>query len=89
MKNTDNKGKVFLFNTLSKRKELFKPITPDHVGLYVCGPTVYGEPHLGHARPAVTFDVVFRYLTHIGSWNPWRWRNTTWTATTRPWMRSM
>ena len=66
MKNTDNKNKVFLFNTLSKRKELFKPITPDHVGLYVCGPTVYGEPHLGHARPAVTFDVVFRYFTHIG-----------------------
>ena len=66
MESTDNKGKVFLYNTLSKRKELFKPITPDHVGLYVCGPTVYGEPHLGHARPAVTFDVVFRYLTHIG-----------------------
>ena len=66
MQSTDNKGKVFLYNTLSKRKELFKPITPDHVGLYVCGPTVYGEPHLGHARPAVTFDVVFRYLSHIG-----------------------
>ena len=66
MNPTDNKDKVLLFNTLSKRKELFKPIVPDHVGLYVCGPTVYGEPHLGHARPAVTFDIVFRYLTHIG-----------------------
>ena len=63
---TDNKGKILLFNTLSKRKELLTPIVPDHVGLYVCGPTVYGEPHLGHARPAVTFDLVFRYLTHIG-----------------------
>ncbi len=66
MNPTDNKGKVLLFNTLSKRKELLNPIVPDHVGLYVCGPTVYGEPHLGHARPAVTFDIVFRYLTHIG-----------------------
>ena len=66
MNPTDNKGKVLLFNTLSKRKELLSPIVPDHVGLYVCGPTVYGEPHLGHARPAVTFDLVFRYLTHIG-----------------------
>ncbi|MCQ2284082.1 MAG: cysteine--tRNA ligase [Bacteroidales bacterium] len=63
---TDNKGKVFLFNTLSKRKELFKPLVEDHVGMYVCGPTVYGDPHLGHARPAITFDIVFRYLKHIG-----------------------
>ena len=66
MTNTDNKGKVLLFNTLTKRKELLKPLVPDRIGLYVCGPTVYGEPHLGHARPAVTFDLVFRYLTHIG-----------------------
>lgn len=66
MKNTDNKDKVLIYNTLTKRKELLKPIVPDHIGMYVCGPTVYGEPHLGHARPAVTFDVVFRYLTHIG-----------------------
>lgn len=62
----DNKGKVVLFNTLTKKKELFVPLVADHVGMYVCGPTVYGEPHLGHARPAVTFDLVFRYLTHIG-----------------------
>lgn len=66
MTGTDNKGKLFLYNTLSKRKELFKPLVEDHVGLYVCGPTVYGDPHLGHARPAITFDIVFRYLKHIG-----------------------
>jgi len=55
-----------LYNTLSKQKELFEPIVPGKVGLYVCGPTVYGDPHLGHARPAITFDILFRYLTHIG-----------------------
>lgn len=66
MTNTDNKGKLFLFNTLTRRKELFKPLIEDHVGLYVCGPTVYGDPHLGHTRPAITFDIVFRYLKHIG-----------------------
>ncbi|MCL2290746.1 MAG: cysteine--tRNA ligase [Bacteroidetes bacterium] len=54
-----------LYNTLFKQKELFEPIVPGRVGLYVCGPTVYGEPHLGHARPAITFDILFRYLTHI------------------------
>jgi cysteinyl-tRNA synthetase len=55
-----------LYNTLSRRKETFVPLTPDHVGLYVCGPTVYGDPHLGHARPAITFDVLTRYLRHLG-----------------------
>lgn len=55
-----------LFNTLTHKKEIFVPFLPDHVGLYVCGPTVYGEPHLGHARPAITFDILFRYLKHIG-----------------------
>ena len=55
-----------LYNTLSKQKELFEPIVPGKVGLYVCGPTVYGEPHLGHARPAITFDILFRYFTHLG-----------------------
>jgi cysteinyl-tRNA synthetase len=54
-----------IYNTLSKKKELFRPINPPHVGLYVCGPTVYGEAHLGHARPAVTFDLLFRYLLHL------------------------
>ena len=57
---------LLIYNTLSHQKELFKPLTPDHVGMYVCGPTVYGDGHLGHARPAITFDVVFRYLRHIG-----------------------
>lgn len=58
--------KLFIYNTLSKSKEKFEPLTPQRVGLYVCGPTVYGEPHLGHARPAITFDLLFRYLQHIG-----------------------
>ncbi|MCH3969481.1 MAG: cysteine--tRNA ligase [Prevotella sp.] len=58
--------KLIIYNTLSRRKELFKPLHAPHVGMYVCGPTVYGDPHLGHARPAITFDVLFRYLTHLG-----------------------
>jgi cysteinyl-tRNA synthetase len=57
---------LFLYNTLSRTKELFVPLNPPHVGLYVCGPTVYGDPHLGHARSAITFDVLFRYLLHLG-----------------------
>jgi cysteinyl-tRNA synthetase len=55
-----------LYNTLSRKKEVFNPIKPPHVGLYVCGPTVYGDPHLGHARPAITFDLLFRFLSHLG-----------------------
>ncbi len=55
-----------IFNTLSREKEIFRPINPPHVGLYVCGPTVYGDAHLGHARPAITFDILFRYLSHLG-----------------------
>lgn len=55
-----------IFNTLSREKEIFKPINPPYVGLYVCGPTVYGDAHLGHARPAITFDILFRYLSHLG-----------------------
>lgn len=55
-----------LYNTLSRQKETFRPIHAPHVGLYVCGPTVYGEAHLGHARPYVTFDVLWRYLEHKG-----------------------
>ncbi len=55
-----------IYNTLSRRKEVFTPIHPGHVGLYVCGPTVYGPAHLGHARPAITFDVLFRYLKSQG-----------------------
>ncbi|MFC2102045.1 cysteine--tRNA ligase [Bacteroidota bacterium] len=55
-----------IFNTLTRKKELFKPLKEPFVGMYVCGPTVYGDPHLGHARPAITFDLVFRYLKHLG-----------------------
>jgi len=57
---------LYLFNTLSHTKEKFEPIREPLVGMYVCGPTVYGDPHLGHARPAITFDLVFRYLKHLG-----------------------
>jgi len=56
--------KIQIYNTLRRKKEIFNPIVENHVGMYVCGPTVYGDPHLGHARPAITFDVVFRYLKH-------------------------
>ena len=57
---------LFIYNTLSRSKELFRPLNEGHVGMYVCGPTVYGDAHLGHARPAITFDLVFRYLKHLG-----------------------
>ena len=57
---------LFIYNTLTRRKELFKPLHENHVGMYVCGPTVYGDAHLGHARPAITFDILFRYLQHLG-----------------------
>ena len=60
------KQKISIYNSLSRKKETFKPITKDYVGLYVCGPTVYGDPHLGHARPAITFDIVYRYLQLCG-----------------------
>ena len=59
-------GQLSIYNTISKKKEIFKPIPPGFVGMYVCGPTVYGNAHLGHSRPAITFDLVFRYLQHIG-----------------------
>ncbi len=58
--------KLTIYNTLTRRKEAFEPLTPGRVGIYVCGPTVYGDPHLGHARPAVTFDLLFRYLKASG-----------------------
>ena len=60
------KREFYLYNTLSRRKERLETISPGRVGLYVCGPTVYGDPHLGHARPGVTFDVLVRLLRNIG-----------------------
>ncbi len=55
-----------LYNTLTRSCRPFHPIQEGHVGMYVCGPTVYGDAHLGHARPAITFDILFRYLRHLG-----------------------
>lgn len=55
-----------VYNSFTKEKEEFIPINPPHVGMYVCGPTVSGESHLGHARPYITFDVVYRYLLYLG-----------------------
>ena len=57
---------LFIYNTLKRNKVPFVPLNAPHVGMYVCGPTVYGDGHLGHARPAITFDILFRYLTHLG-----------------------
>ena len=57
---------LFVYNTLTRKKERFEPINPPFVGLYACGPTVYGDAHLGHARQAITFDVLYRYLQHLG-----------------------
>lgn len=55
-----------LYNSLSRFKQPFVPLHEGHVGMYVCGPTVYGDAHLGHARSAITFDTLFRYLRHLG-----------------------
>lgn len=57
---------LYIYNTLSRKKEQFIPLNAPHVGMYVCGPTVYGDGHLGHARPAITFDIFYRYLLHLG-----------------------
>ena len=55
-----------VYNSLSRKKEVFKPLIPNRIGMYVCGPTVSGESHLGHARPFITFDIIYRYLMHLG-----------------------
>jgi cysteinyl-tRNA synthetase len=57
---------LYFYNSLSRKKEQFIPLKPPFVGLYVCGPTVYSEPHLGHVRMAISFDILYRYLLHIG-----------------------
>lgn len=59
-------SQLTVYNSLTRKKEIFESITKGHVGLYVCGPTVSGESHLGHARPYITFDVIFRYLQYLG-----------------------
>lgn len=56
---------LVIYNTLTRKKEPFRPVNSPHVGLYACGPTVYSDPHLGHARQAITYDVLYRYLTHL------------------------
>jgi len=57
---------LVIYNSLSRQKELFEPLNPPFAGIYVCGPTVYSNAHLGHARPAITFDLLYRYLMHLG-----------------------
>jgi cysteinyl-tRNA synthetase len=57
---------LFVYNTLTRKKEKFEPLNPPHVGMYVCGPTVYSDVHLGNCRTYISFDVIFRYLTHLG-----------------------
>ncbi len=57
---------LVIYNTLTRKKEVFKPLVEGKVGLYVCGPTVYSNSHLGHARPFITFDLLFRYLKFKG-----------------------
>src|SRR6195952_1259000 len=59
-------SKLRVYNSYIREKEDFEPLVPGYVGMYVCGPTVSGESHLGHARPYITFDVIYRYLMHLG-----------------------
>jgi cysteinyl-tRNA synthetase len=60
------KSPLYLSNTLTRKKEEFIPLRPPHVGLYVCGPTVYSDVHLGNVRTFTTFDLLYRWLTHLG-----------------------
>jgi cysteinyl-tRNA synthetase len=57
---------LFVYNTLTRKKEKFVPLNPPHVGMYVCGPTVYSDVHLGNCRTYISFDLIFRYLSHLG-----------------------
>ena len=58
--------KLFIYNTISRSKEEFKALNPPFVGLYVCGPTVYSDVHLGNCRTFMSFDLMYRYLSHLG-----------------------
>ncbi|MGD1044339.1 MAG: cysteine--tRNA ligase [Bacteroidota bacterium] len=58
---------LFIYNTLTRQKEEFKPIHEGHVGIYVCGPTVYSDSHIGHAKSYISFDVIVRYLRYLGN----------------------
>lgn len=60
------KQPLLIYNTLSRKKEVFEPINPPHVGMYVCGPTVYSDVHLGNSRTFISFDMIYRYLLHLG-----------------------
>lgn len=57
---------LHVYNTLHRKKEIFEPINAPHVGMYVCGPTVYSEVHLGNSRTFISFDIIYRYLSHLG-----------------------
>jgi cysteinyl-tRNA synthetase len=57
---------LVVYNTLTKQKEEFHPLQDNHVGMYVCGPTVYGHSHLGHAKSYISFDIIVRYLRFLG-----------------------
>jgi len=59
-------SQLVVYNTLTRKKERFEPLNPPFVGMYVCGPTVYSDVHLGNCRTFVSFDLVFRYLKHLG-----------------------
>jgi cysteinyl-tRNA synthetase len=57
---------LYVYNSLKGKKEIFKPILPERVGMYVCGPTVYNKVHLGNCRTFISFDLIYRYLKHLG-----------------------
>ena len=59
-------SQLSLYNSYSHKKEIFVPITPGHVGIYVCGPTVYSDVHLGNCRTFISFDMIYRYMLHLG-----------------------
>ena len=59
-------AEISLYNSLSRKKEVFKPINDGHIGMYVCGPTVYSDVHLDNCRTFVSFDVIYRYLMYAG-----------------------